>query len=302
MANQTNTPMKIHDIHVQGGKKELRKYAQGIETEYLLLMTPDNESHCIEMEEPEADGTRYAIEDEEGNSIPLKYDAIRLYTGRKPDKDYVLIEVKDTYTELLVDEDNEPIILTEFSDDYFAEQVVYVLGNVIETTVEEIWELGDQNDDVSMVVDTLSMKCLAVRQPWAQLIVTGIKDIECRDAMPAPKKPKVFIAASGTKLRWDELGNEVQSIYRKYQEQGVLPPYDQLPTKCIVGFVDIVKASFDPVDSPWGSDWDGMKYTLRNAEVLDEPIYGKNKATPYFYNVEGYDENHLPKSHKAELK
>lgn len=145
------------------------------------------------------------------------------------------------------------------------------------------------------------MKCLAIRQPWAQLIVTGIKDIECRESMPAPKKPKVFIAASGTKLSWNELSRDVQEIYSQYEKKGVLPAYKDLPTKCIVGYVDIVKASTDPVDSPWGSDWDGMKYTLRNAMVLDEPIYGKNKATPYFYFVEGYDENHLPPAHKAEL-
>lgn len=145
------------------------------------------------------------------------------------------------------------------------------------------------------------MKCLAVRQPWAQLIVTGIKDIECRDAMPAPKKPKVFIAASGTKLRWDELPDWVQNTYMKYEKKGVLPAYDKLPVKCIVGYVDIVKSSFDPVESIWGNDWDGMKYTLRNAHVLNEPIRGKNKATPYFYNVDGYDENHLPPAHVAEL-
>lgn len=146
------------------------------------------------------------------------------------------------------------------------------------------------------------MKCLAVRQPWAQLIVTGIKDIECREAMPAPKKPKVFIAASGTKLRWDDLPDWIQDIYMKYEKKGVLPAYDKLPVKCIVGYVDIVKSSFDPVESIWGNDWEGMKYTLRNAHVLDEPIHGKNKATPYFYNVDGYDENHLPPAHVAELE
>jgi hypothetical protein len=37
---------------------------------------------------------------------------------------------------------------------------------------------------------------------------------------------------------------------------------------------------------------------LKNAHMLDEPIYGKNKATPFFYNVDGYDEEHLPPAHK----
>lgn len=142
------------------------------------------------------------------------------------------------------------------------------------------------------------MKTLAVCQPWASLIVAGIKDIECRNKMRTQCR-KIFIAASGTKYHWDTLGPWVQNEYLKYQKMGVLPPYKELPTKAIIGYVDIVDVTFDEVDSPWGYGHDGIKYVLRNAKVLDEPIYGKNKATPYFYNVEGYDEDHLPAAHTA---
>lgn len=144
------------------------------------------------------------------------------------------------------------------------------------------------------------MKTLAIRQPWASLIALGIKDVELRDAMPT-KPRKIFIAASGTMVPWEELDEMVQTLILNLKEAGIMPEYKKWPTKCIIGHVDIVKASFDHVDSVWGRDWEGMKYTLRNAELLDEPIYGLNKATPYFYNVEGYSENHLPKSHKVDL-
>lgn len=145
------------------------------------------------------------------------------------------------------------------------------------------------------------MKTLAVRQPWAQLIVAGIKDIECRDTM-RPRCQKIFIAASGKKDKWEYLSREEQRIYAKYEAKGVLPPYKDLVTKAIIGYVDIVDVTFDPVESIWGADWDGIKYVLRNAMELDTPIYGKNKATPLFYNVDGYDDNHLPAAHKALLE
>lgn len=144
------------------------------------------------------------------------------------------------------------------------------------------------------------MKTLAIRQPWAQLIAMGIKDIECREAMPT-KCRKIFVAASGTKVPWDYLDYEVKDLIERLVAAGKMPAYKDLPSKCIIGHVDIVKADFEPVESFWGRDWEGMKYTLRNAEMLDEPLYGLNKATPYFYNVEGYSENNLPASHKVDL-
>jgi len=144
------------------------------------------------------------------------------------------------------------------------------------------------------------MKTLAIRQPWASLIAMGIKDIECRDAMPT-KCRKIFIAASGAKVKWNDLEDYVQRLILDLEKAGKMPAYKNWPKKCIIGHADIVKVGIEPVESIWGRDWPGMKYTLRNAEVLDEPLYGLNKATPYFYNVEGYSEQNLPKSHKVDL-
>lgn len=144
------------------------------------------------------------------------------------------------------------------------------------------------------------IKTLAIRQPWATLIACGVKDIECRDAMKT-KCRKIFIAASSTKVAWHELDEYVQKTLLELERKGIIPPYNQLPQKCIIGYVDIVDVTYDNVDSIWGRNWDGIKYVLRNAHELDEPITGKNKATPYFYNVYGYDEEHLPAAHVVDL-
>ena len=143
-----------------------------------------------------------------------------------------------------------------------------------------------------------SMKALAIRQPWASLIACGVKDVECRDTMVPPCK-RFLIAASGTKERLEYLPPFVLDAVNGLVEKGVMPPYEYWPTKAIVGYVDIDRVTYDDVDSIWAEGHQGIKYVLGNAHVLEEPIYGRNKATPLFYNVDGYDDEHLPAAHKV---
>ena len=83
------------------------------------------------------DDEGYAVEDENGNCIPIHYDAIRFFVGYKPDRDSALIEVKDAYTEVMVDENDQPLMY--FLDDgteYWVEQIVYNLGKVLEKSTK----------------------------------------------------------------------------------------------------------------------------------------------------------------------
>ena len=167
------------------------------------------------------------------------------------------------------------------------------------SSIEELLEKAEP-EEVKEKSDAPFMKTLALRQPWASLVACGVKDIECRESMPT-KCRKIFIAASGTKLPWNELPDMAKDVLTQLEKAGKLPSYDKLPTKCIIGYVDIVNVTFDPVKSIWGRGHNGIKYVLENAHELDEYIYGKNKATPYFYNTEGYDESSLPAAHKVDL-
>lgn len=167
------------------------------------------------------------------------------------------------------------------------------------SSIEELLAKAEP-EEVKEKSDVPFMKTLAIRQPWASLIACGVKDIECRESMPT-KCRKIFVAASGTKVPWNELCPMVKGVLTQLEKAGKLPSYDKLPMKCIIGYVDIVNVTFDPVDSIWGRGHNGIKYVLENAYELDEYIYGKNKATPYFYNTEGYDENNLPAAHKVDL-
>ena len=167
------------------------------------------------------------------------------------------------------------------------------------SSIEELIEKAEP-EKVKEKSDVPFMKTLAIRQPWASLIACGVKDIECRESMPT-KCRKIIVAASGSKVPWNELDAMTKNVIMSLEKAGKLPSYDKLPQKCIIGYVDIVNVTFDPVKSVWGRDWDGIKYVLENAHELDEYIYGKNKATPYFYNTEGYDESSLPAAHKVDL-
>ena len=167
------------------------------------------------------------------------------------------------------------------------------------SSIEELLEKAEP-EEVKEKSDAPFMKTLALRQPWASLVACGVKDIECRESMPT-KCRKIFIAASGTKLPWNELPDMAKNVLTNLEKAGKLPSYDKLPMKCIIGYVDIVNVTSDPVKSIWGRGHNGIKYVLENAHEFDEYIYGKNKATPYFYNTEGYDENNLPAAHKVNL-
>lgn len=153
--------------------------------------------------------------------------------------------------------------------------------------------------DMGIAPESIHMKTLAIRQPWATLMAAGIKDVECRENMVPPCK-RFFITASTTrdaKRLEDVLPNDLLEEVNGYIRNGQLPPYEEWPTGAIIGYADIDKVTYDPVDSPWAQGHEGIKYVLKNAHMLDTPIYGKNKATPFFYNVDGYDEEHLPAAH-----
>lgn len=106
----------------------------------------------------------YAIEDENGNTVPLRYDALLLYVGYKPEREAALVEVESAETALYVDDNNEPIFyfidkhtrkevfpryydqdtyealdennnVIEDYEAYFREEITYNLGKVVASKV-----------------------------------------------------------------------------------------------------------------------------------------------------------------------
>lgn len=105
----------------------------GTKTQEFREVKPTTIKKLLQLDE---DG--YELEDENGNAIPIHYDAIQFYVGYNKDRYSALVEVKDEYCEIFLDENNEPIIYEDGTDkdgnplEWVAEQVVFNLGKVLE--------------------------------------------------------------------------------------------------------------------------------------------------------------------------
>jgi hypothetical protein len=79
----------------------------------------------------------YEVEDKHGNAQPIKYDALHLYVGYAKNRASAIVEVKSAHCEIILDENNEPIIYEHGTDKdgnpltWVLERVVYNLGEVL---------------------------------------------------------------------------------------------------------------------------------------------------------------------------
>ena len=96
------------------------------------------------------------------------------------------------------------------------------------------------------------MKIISVRQPWASLIVQGIKDVENRSWRTHHRGP-VLIHAS---QRQDEITEK--ELKRRY---GIEMP-KRLPKGSVIGVADIVDC-VEEHPSKW-FDGDGFGFVLKN--------------------------------------
>lgn len=87
---------------------------------------PDNYLELVQVDD---DG--YEREDENNNVIPIWYDYLLVETKRCKIKRYALVEVKDIYTEVFVDDDGKIIEYEHKGNLWFKEQAVYCLGDVV---------------------------------------------------------------------------------------------------------------------------------------------------------------------------
>lgn len=101
------------------------------------------------------------------------------------------------------------------------------------------------------------MKCLSIKQPWAYLIMEGIKDIENR-GWQTKLRERVLIHAS---LKID--------LAAAYKYKTILPPLDQLKTGVILGSVEITDC-VGQHDSKWKEDG-SWGYVLKEPRKLITP-------------------------------
>ena len=147
------------------------------------------------------------------------------------------------------------------------------------------------------------MKVLSVKQPWASLVCSGIKDVENRTWKPKEVPGRILIQAGSTKVSsnfFDNNREEYESYITNEIFYGNLPQLDTLPTGAIIGFVTVSGFEDDYTGSVWDGGSQNIKWKLEDAWLFDEPILNvKGKLNLFDYDL---DENNLPQAHQVELE
>ena len=147
------------------------------------------------------------------------------------------------------------------------------------------------------------MKTLSVKQPWASLICSGIKDVENRSWKPNNVPGRVLIHAGSTKISSETFAGvpeERFSYVFNNECLGNLPEFESLPTGAIIGYVTVSGFEEGEMESVWADGPGVIKWKLEDAWMFDEPILNvKGKLNLWDYDL---DENNLPPAHQIDLE
>lgn len=146
------------------------------------------------------------------------------------------------------------------------------------------------------------MKTLCVKQPWASLICTGIKDVENRNWKPKTAPGRILIMSSAAKVPEDYTGQIALDMLAELNNHifyGNFTDPLQSPTSAIVGYVTVTGFEQE-TDSVWDGGPTQIKWMLEDAWMFDEPITGVRGQLGLFeYPL---DEDKLPPAHKVSIR
>ena len=117
------------------------------------------------------------------------------------------------------------------------------------------------------------MKALTIRQPWAHLIASGIKDIELR-SWKTNYRGKIYIHSSAKSDHGKTPASEFLDYYRKHIPQEMKTQLDngEYHLAAIIGEVELVDC-VENHPSVW-ADEDSWNWVLANPVLYDKPILG----------------------------
>lgn len=115
-----------------------------------------------------------------------------------------------------------------------------------------------------------SMRCLAVRQPWAWALVTGAKDVENRSWTTDYRGPVIIQASAG------------KTLVNHFAKSDPTLPKVPFAFGALIGvaeLVNVVPLSQDLETNPWA--WGPYCWRFTNARMFVEPIPAKGKLNLY---------------------
>lgn len=135
------------------------------------------------------------------------------------------------------------------------------------------------------------MKAITIKQPWASLIVDGIKDVENR-TWNTNFRGRVLIHSASKSWIWNKVINYLTEerivIFEKFGFNGSW--LRNLPTGKIIGSVEIVnciakKMTGNDSKSIW-ADKGAYHWILRSPIKFDDPIEAKGKLSFWDYEFD----------------
>lgn len=172
----------------------------------------------------------------------------------------------------------------------------------------EALSADEPNEQPVAAVKTMSwkasagfMKALSVKQPWASIIIKGLKDVENR-TWAVNDLPTTVLIHTGVSLdiqACEDLNYVVDEQcfeITNAQIMGTLPDFKDFPRSAILGYATVVECA-ENYPSIWATPG-SVHWVVKDVYEFDHPITNvKGKLGLYNYPM---DVNNLPPAHKAE--
>ena len=125
------------------------------------------------------------------------------------------------------------------------------------------------------------MKALSVKQPWAELIVAGVKDVENRSWATDHRGPLLIHATLRPMHRWEscmlskDCARAADDYFWRVYRDDMRPPVG-VPLGCIVGVARLIGCPTRDL-SPWWAGVGARAWLLRDPIKFAHPIPWKGR-------------------------
>ena len=180
----------------------------------------------------------------------------------------------------------------------------YDTNSIVGSTasVGESSDISINASQSTTAVPSPSMKALSIKQPWASLIMSGLKDVENRSWKINGTPCRILIHSGGSidkpALNYLEYGfSELGAEYINAVKMGLVPEIKDLPRRSILGYATITKCE-SGYPSIWSSEEsEQIQWVIDDVYEFDVPIPDvKGQLGLFSYPL---DESSLPSAHKV---
>ena len=313
------------DDEEESGKKRKKKTKSDGEVDIIAMITRLNEQSDVEAESVEywrgimnqfftflktgtegesfvakiSDGyVHFSREEIENDYAKLCRRFIRTNKGESNLISKFIKENSEYLFESFADSVNYPEMENTVTADDPDEEVID--GDVTETATE-VLDLSLARK-VSAVASSGNMKTLSVKQPWASLIMSGLKDVENRTWVASSVPAKILIHASSSpdNRAIDFLNNAIDELAFETNNaiiMGNVPEFFNMPQSAILGYVTVSKCVNDST-SKWAFP-NQYHWVIEDVYQFEQPILNvKGKLNLFDYPI---DDANMPLAHKVVL-